>query len=69
MNEQTDSDRVYSGDGGAPLKEVLRELKCIGGMKVLSLELFNKAYWAQDPLVVAKTGLQKMKSLVNEIES
>ena len=69
VNEQTDSDRVYPGDGVAPLKQVLRDLKSIGGSKVLSLELFNKSYWSQDPLVVARTGLQKMKSLVSEIES
>ncbi|MEP7141239.1 MAG: TIM barrel protein [Ferruginibacter sp.] len=67
VNEQTDSDRVYPGDGAAPLKKVLRDLKAMGGIKVLSLELFNKNYWAQDAVVVAKTGLQKMKSLVNEI--
>lgn len=68
-NEQTDGDRIYPGDGVAPLKQVLRDLKSIGGTKVLSLELFNKAYWAQDPMLVAKTGLQKMKSLVKEIET
>ena len=66
--EQTDADRVYPGDGIAPLRQVLRDLKNMGGTKVLSLELFNKTYWAQDALVVAKTGLQKMKALVNEIE-
>lgn len=65
--EQTDSDRVYPGDGVAPVKQVLRDLKNMGGKKVLSLELFNKTYWAQDALEVAKTGLQKMKALVNEI--
>ena len=27
----------------------------------LSLELFNPEYWKQDPLLVAKTGLEKMK--------
>ena len=26
----------------------------------LSLELFNSTYWKQDPLEVAKTGLEKM---------
>jgi len=67
MNEQSDSDRVYPGDGGAPLKQVLRDLQAMGGTKVLSLELFNKTYWAQDAMLVASTGLQKMKSLVNEI--
>jgi 2-keto-myo-inositol isomerase len=67
VNEQNDSDRVYPGDGAAPIKQVLRDLKNIGGTKVLSLELFNKAYWEQDALLVAKTGLQKMKALVNSI--
>ncbi|MGC4035460.1 MAG: sugar phosphate isomerase/epimerase family protein [Chitinophagaceae bacterium] len=67
VNEQTDSDRVYPGDGVAPLKKILHHLKAMGGTKVLSLELFNKAYWDQDPLLVAKTGLTKMKALVNEV--
>jgi len=67
VNEQNDSDRVYPGDGAAPLKQILSDLKAMGGTKVLSLELFNKTYWAQDALEVAKTGLQKMKSLVNEV--
>jgi hypothetical protein len=36
----------------------------MGGVKVLSLELFNRELWKQDPLVVAKTGLKKMRALV-----
>lgn len=35
--------------------------------KVLSLELFNRSYWEKDPLEVAKTGLEKMKTLVGQI--
>jgi len=66
VNEQTDSDRVYPGDGAAPLKEILRSLKAIGGTKVLSLELFNQAYWKEDALSVAVTGLKKMQRLVDE---
>jgi 2-keto-myo-inositol isomerase len=62
--EQTDSDRVYPGDGNAPIIQILRDLRAMGGEKVLSLELFNKTYWQQDPQQVAKTGLEKMKSLV-----
>lgn len=62
--EQTDADRVYPGDGVGPVKQVLRDLKKMGGEKVLSLELFNRTYWAEDPLLVAKTGLEKMQSLV-----
>lgn len=67
VNEQTDADRVYPGDGVAPLKQVLHDLRAMGGTKVLSLELFNKTYWAQDPLLVAKTGLHKMKALVKSL--
>ncbi len=67
VNEQTDSDRVYPGDGAAPIRQVLRDLRAMGGTKVLSLELFNKTYWAQDAMLVATKGLQKMKLLVNEI--
>jgi 2-keto-myo-inositol isomerase len=62
--ELTDADRVYPGDGIAPMKEILADLYKMGGTKVLSLELFNRAYWEQDALEVAKTGLQKMKLLV-----
>jgi sugar phosphate isomerase/epimerase len=67
VNEQNDSDRVYPGDGAAPIKKVLVDLAAMGGTKVLSLELFNKTYWQQDALQVAGTGLQKMKSLVKQI--
>ena len=67
--EQNDSDRVYPGDGAAPLKQILQSLIEIGGTKVLSLELFNETYWKQDPLLVAKTGLQKMQQLVTQVLS
>ena len=62
--ELTDADRVYPGDGIAPMKEILSDLYKMGGTKVLSLELFNRGYWEEDALLVAKTGLQKMKYLV-----
>jgi sugar phosphate isomerase/epimerase len=65
VNEQTDADRVYPGDGAAPFKQILHTLQAMGGTKTLSLELFNKTYWGQDAMLVASTGLQKMKGLVN----
>ncbi len=65
--EQTDADRVYPGDGVAPFKLILQNLKAMGGTKWLSLELFNEAYWHQDALLVATTGLQKIKKLVAEV--
>jgi sugar phosphate isomerase/epimerase len=62
--EQTDADRIYPGDGDAPLDTIVQLLKEMGGTKVISLELFNRDYWKQDPLLVAKTGLQKLQTLV-----
>jgi sugar phosphate isomerase/epimerase len=62
--KQNDGHRVYPGDGAAPLKQILSDLKNMGGTKVLSLELFNEKYWKDDALTVAKTGLEKMKKAV-----
>jgi len=58
-----DSYRAYPGDGVAPLPELLQALRRTGGQKVLSLELFNRKYWSEDALEVAKTGLAKMKAV------
>jgi len=58
----TDADRVYPGDGIAPLKEVFTALKKSGYSGFVSLELFNRGYWKQEPHGVARTGLAKMKA-------
>lgn len=63
----TDAHRVYPGDGVAPLKQVLADLKQIGFRGVLSLELFNRDYWREDPARVARTGLQKMRALGEQV--
>jgi 2-keto-myo-inositol isomerase len=60
----TDGHRVYPGDGIAPLKTILQDLKQIGYRGVLSLELFNRDLWKQDPATVARTGLEKMRAVV-----
>ena len=65
--QQDDADRVYPGDGAAPMSQILADLNKMGGEKVLSLELFNRSYWKEDPNLVAERGLSKMKSLVGEI--
>jgi 2-keto-myo-inositol isomerase len=64
--EMNDSHRVYPGDGIAPLKQILNAIGGGGAGRsiTLSLELFNRDYWKQDPLLVAKTGLAKMKASV-----
>ncbi len=61
-----DSYRIYPGDGVAPIAEMLKVLHDTGGQKVLSLELFNRQYWSEDPLAVAKTGLSKIKAVVEK---
>jgi sugar phosphate isomerase/epimerase len=60
----TDAQRIYPGDGIAPLKNIVRDLQQIGFRGVLSLELFNREYWKQDALTVARTGLEKMRAVV-----
>ncbi|MDR3634392.1 MAG: sugar phosphate isomerase/epimerase, partial [Isosphaeraceae bacterium] len=62
--EISDAQRVYPGDGIAPLKELVRSLNAIGFKGMLSLELFNRDYWKDDALTVARTGLEKMREVV-----
>lgn len=62
-----DASRVYPGDGVAPLQPILQSLVRIGFRGALSLELFNRDYWKQDALEVAKTGLEKMKAVVAKL--
>jgi sugar phosphate isomerase/epimerase len=61
-----DSYRVFPGEGSAPLVEVLRTLRATGGQTILSLEVFNKTYWEQDALTAARTGLERMKAVVQQ---
>ena len=57
-----DADRVYPGDGNAPLPSILSDLRAAGFHGTFSLELFNRDYWQQDAKLVARTGLEKMKA-------
>jgi sugar phosphate isomerase/epimerase len=61
-----DADRVFPGDGIAPLGQILRDLKAAGYDGMLSLELFNKTYWQRDAAWIAQTGIEKMKQVVAE---
>jgi sugar phosphate isomerase/epimerase len=59
-----DEHRIYPGDGILPLKRALKLLKQIDYRGPLSLEMFNREHWKQDPKVVAETGLKKMRELI-----
>ena len=62
----SDADRVYMGDGVAPTSMILQTIYKNGFRGMLSLELFNRTYWEQDALEVARTGLEKMKASVRK---
>jgi len=61
---QEDEDRVMVGDGIADLPRVITNLRKIGYRGPLSLELFNRRLWEQDPLDVVKQGLERIRGLV-----
>ena len=61
-----DADRVYPGDGIAPVSKILSTVFSSGFDGVLSIELFNKTYWQQDPNLVAAKGLESMKLAVSQ---
>jgi len=62
----SDSDRVYPGDGVAPLADIIKMLRGIDFNGYLSIELFNRSYWERDPLDVARVALKKMRDLTRQ---
>ena len=46
--------------------DIVETLRDNGFRGMLSLELFNRDYWRQDALSVARTGLNKMRAAVRE---
>jgi sugar phosphate isomerase/epimerase len=63
---QKDEDRVMVGDGIADLPRVIANLRQIGYRGPLSLELFNRKLWAEDPLQVVTRGLGRIRALVEQ---
>jgi len=63
----SEPDRIYPGDGVAPLKQMLSAIKNPEKPVVLSLEVFNNDYYKQGALLVAKTGLSKIKAVAENV--
>jgi 2-keto-myo-inositol isomerase len=61
-----DGNRLYPGDGVAPFPQILRDMRDNGFRGCFSLELFNRDYWAKSADENLKTGLEKMRAVVNE---
>ncbi len=59
-----DGNRIYPGDGVAPLPRILRDLRDNGFRGYLSLELFNKDYWARSADENLKTAMEKIRGTV-----
>ncbi|MDB5262470.1 MAG: sugar phosphate isomerase/epimerase [Adhaeribacter sp.] len=63
----TDADRIYTGDGVAPIPRILQALRQPDRPLIISFEVFNKNYYTQDALLVAKTALAKMKTATKSV--
>jgi sugar phosphate isomerase/epimerase len=61
---QTDADRVMLGEGIADLPHVIANLRSIGYCGPISLELFNRTLWEQDPAEVVGRGIDRLRALV-----
>jgi sugar phosphate isomerase/epimerase len=59
-----DADRVWPGDGVAPIREILRAYADNRADLWLSVELFHAAYWQRPAEETARTGLAKMQAAV-----
>jgi len=61
---QTDADRVMVGEGIADLPRVIANLRSIDHRGPISLELFNRTLWNQDPTEVVRRGLERIRGLI-----
>jgi len=59
----TDADRIYPGTGVAPTRRILQALRSAERPLILSVEVFNKEYYAQEAGAVAANALARMKKL------
>ena len=59
-----DGSRIYPGDGVAPLRQIMRDLRDSGFRGYFSLELFNRGYWARSADENLKTAMEKIRATV-----
>lgn len=64
---QTDPDRVMPGEGPIDLIAELRVLREIGYQGAISLELFQRQLWEQDPRDVLRTGYERLQHLLDSL--
>lgn len=59
-----DGSRIYPGDGVAPYRQILRDLRDSGFRGHLSLELFNRDYWTKSADENLKTAMTRIRATV-----
>jgi 2-keto-myo-inositol isomerase len=66
LAELEDADRLFPLEGVIRLADLMRDLTVHRYAGPVSLETFNPAHWAADPLDLARRGLEAVKTLVGE---
>ncbi len=61
LDKLQDADRVWPGSGFFDLNGFVSGMKKVGYDGYVSLELFNPAYWREDPAKAMKTGFAAVK--------
>ncbi|MBC7327038.1 sugar phosphate isomerase/epimerase [bacterium] len=64
LDSLTDADRLLPGEGVAPLRELLENLKQVGYEGWFSIEIFNPQHQARPPLEVCKEAIERAKGLL-----
>lgn len=59
------ANRVLPGEGVLPLRALVEQVRRAGYRGPFSLELFREEFWAMDPSVVARRGIEAMRGVVN----
>ena len=65
----TDYEREYPSKGKLDLLPILRLLENKGYEGYLSVELFRKDYWEEDPFKVAKSAQESVSELISSYSS
>ena len=61
LDELQDGDRVWPGEGFFDLAGIMNALEAMNYDGFISLELFNPAYWEQEPGPTAEDAFQSLQ--------
>jgi 2-keto-myo-inositol isomerase len=64
LDELQDADRVWPGEGFFDLTGIMNALEAMNYNGFISLELFNPAYWEQEPGPTAEAAIQSLQKFV-----